>query len=306
MAVPSATQLDAFCAHLRHERRLSPHTLAGYQRDLDKFAVWSERRAIEDLQEIDSQHVRICLASLHREGLGAASLQRWLSSLRTFFAFAQRMGWVANNPASGVRGPKRAQKLPKTMDVDQVSRFVAIPGDRWLDCRDRAMLELFYSSGLRLAELVALDLDDLDLREGTVRITGKGRKTRMVPVGKAARAALATWLPQRALVAKPGTSAVFIARGGERIGRRAIQQRVRKLGMAQGMEALVHPHMLRHCFASHLLESSGDLRAVQELLGHASLSTTQIYTHLDFQHLASVYDSAHPRAQRAKPKLGKN
>lgn len=301
MATPSADQLDTFVDHLRHERRLSPHTLAGYQRDLRKFIAWSEQAGLTDLREIDSQHIRLCLASLHRGGLHSASLQRWLSSLRAFFTFAQRMRWLEANPGAGIRAPKRARRLPKTMDVDQTSKFVAVPCDGWLSCRDRAMVELFYSSGLRLAELVSLNLADLDLRDGTAIVTGKGDKMRIVPVGREACSALNVWLKQRAPVATAGEAAVFIARRGVRISHRAVQQRLHTLSVRQGTSERVHPHMLRHSFASHLLESSGDLRAVQELLGHANLSTTQIYTHMDFQHLAKIYDSAHPRAQRKKP-----
>ncbi|MGK2913691.1 MAG: tyrosine recombinase XerC [Porticoccaceae bacterium] len=300
MATPSQDQLDAFENYLRHERRLSPHTLAGYQRDLQKFTAWSASAGLTGLSEIDSQHIRQCLATLHRGGLNGASLQRWLSSLRAFFTFAQRRRWLNANPATGIRAPKRARKLPKTLDVDQAAQFLSIPNSDWLSCRDRAILELFYSSGLRLAELVGLDLKDLDLNDGTVTVTGKGNKTRIVPVGRAARQALTLWLAQRALEARAEEAALFIIRRGGRIGHRAVQQRLHKLSASQGSQERVHPHMLRHSFASHLLESSGDLRAVQELLGHANLSTTQIYTHLDFQHLAKIYDSAHPRAHRKK------
>ncbi len=296
-----AEQRGLFASHLRDERRLSPHTVAGYLRDLDKFTAWAQRTGIHELGQIDSQHVRQCLAVLHRGGLASVSLQRWLSALRAFCEFGAARAWLATNPTAGVRAPKKARKLPRVMDIDQTAQFLSLTGDDWLTCRDRAILELFYSSGLRLAELVSLDLSDLDLADRTLTVTGKGRKTRALPVGSMALKAVADWLTQRAAVAAMGETALFITRRGGRIGPRAVQQRLRALSARQGMAEPVHPHMLRHSFASHLLESSTDLRAVQELLGHASLTTTQIYTHLDFQHLAKVYDSAHPRARRKPP-----
>lgn len=293
-----AEERGLFASHLSHERRLSPHTVASYLRDLDKFIAWGQRAGLSQLTQIDSQHIRQCLAALHRDGLAAVSLQRWLSSLRAFFDFGIARGWLATSPVVGVRAPKKARKLPRAMDIDQTAQFLALAGDDWLSCRDRAILELFYSSGLRLAELVSLNLGDLDIADRTLTVTGKGRKTRTLPVGSMALKAMVVWLGQRAAVAAVGETALFITHRGGRIGPRAVQQRLHVLSVRQGMAEPVHPHMLRHSFASHLLESSTDLRAVQELLGHASLSTTQIYTHLDFQHLAKVYDSAHPRARR--------
>ncbi len=300
VAVAFEREIDSFLRHLATERNLSPQTLEHYGRDCRRFALWCADQGIDSLASIDSHQVRGALAHLHRQGLGGRSLQRWLSSLRTFFQFAIREKWLGHNPAIGLRAPKSGRKLPATLDADDAGRFVAVTGDEPLQCRDRAMLELFYSSGLRLSELAGLNVEHLDLGEATVRVLGKGRKERQLPVGSHALAALRQWLPVRASVAKDGDPALFVSQRGGRLTARAIQDRFHKLSIQQGMNTRVHPHMLRHSFASHLLESSGDLRAVQELLGHANLSTTQVYTHLDFQHLAKVYDSAHPRA-RKKP-----
>jgi integrase/recombinase XerC len=227
-------------------------------------------------------------------------LQRLLSAWRQFFAWLGRQHLVDSNPVAAVRAPKSARKLPKTLDVDQMSRLLSIDDDSWLARRDHAMFELFYSSGLRLSELAQLDLTAIDLREGLVRVTGKSGKVRVLPVGKTAIAVLQQWLRVRSENLPEGSvqQALFINQKGQRLGVRAIQLRLKHYSLKQGMDEPVHPHMLRHAFASHMLESSGDLRAVQELLGHASISTTQIYTHLDFQHLASVYDAAHPRAHK--------
>ncbi len=295
--------LDAFRRHLATERQLSPHTVSNYLRDCRKLVDWCRDQGIAELSGLDAHHIRTCLASLHRRGMGGRSLQRWLSSLRTFFAFAIRRRWLAHNPAAGISAPKSPRKLPKALDVDETIGFVSQAGDSWLDHRDRAMLELFYSAGLRLGELVGLDLADLDLRDALVTVTGKGRKTRQVPVGSHALTALKDWLKRRGECAGPDNPALFVSQRGTRLATRSIQDRFHRLSVARGMQQRIHPHMLRHSFASHLLESSGDLRAVQELLGHANLSTTQIYTHLDFQHLAKTYDSAHPRARKkpAKP-----
>ncbi len=300
-ALPFDHQANTFADYLRYQRRVSAHTLNGYLRDLDKFQRWAAGAGLDSLQQVDDQHIRQCLATLHRGGLAPASLGRWLASLRGFFNFAVRSKWTSTNPATGIGAPKSQRKLPKTLDVDQTGQFVAVAGDDWFTCRDRAIVELLYSSGLRLAELGSLNLGDLDFSDGTVTVTGKGRKTRTVPVGKLAITALRQWLTARALSAPQDHSALFISRSGRRLSHRSIQQRLHQLSVRQGMSGRVHPHMLRHSFASHLLESSGDLRAVQELLGHANLSTTQIYTHLDFQHLAKTYDRAHPRARR-KPR----
>ncbi len=293
-------RLGEFEQHLRTERRLSSHTVQSYYRDLNKLIGWCEQQKIDHPDQLDSQHIRQCMATLHRTGLGGRSLQRWLSSLRTFFNYGLKHRWVKANPANGISAPKSPKKLPKTLDVDQVNQFVSLSGDSWIECRDHAIVELLYSSGLRLSELAGLNLTDIDLREAIITVTGKGNKTRQLPVGKQAIAAIKTWLKSRREVAGTAQTALFLSQRGNRLSPRSIQGRLEQLSIKQGMPGKVHPHMLRHSFASHLLESSGDLRAVQELLGHANISTTQIYTHLDFQHLAKVYDKAHPRAQKKK------
>jgi len=295
-------ELSAFNEFLRSEKQLSVHTQTNYRRDLQKFADCCEQFSLSQLSDIQPQHIRQMVAQLHRQGLGGKSLSRWLSALRSFFEFAIHRGWANNNPADTIQAPKSAKKLPKTLDVDQTAQFVSVNGDSQLALRDRALLELIYSSGLRLAEVVGLNLADIDVQDAMVSVLGKGSKTRMLPIGSQAIAALKAWLPQRKTLLKDSTEqAVFITRKGTRITHRAVQMRLQQLSIKQGMDTPVHPHMLRHSFASHMLESSGDLRLVQEMLGHANISTTQIYTHLDFQHLAKVYDQAHPRAQRKKP-----
>jgi integrase/recombinase XerC len=289
-----ALAIEQFLTHLRTERQLSELTVENYGRDLAKLLA-----ALPDtpLENIDALDVRNNLTRLHREGLAGRSLHRWLSALRTFFNYAIRQRWVSANPANGISAPKSPRPLPKTLDVDQISRFLEIRGDSPIDFRDRAILELFYSSGLRLSELIGLDVTDIDLREGSLITTGKGSKTRGLPIGRHAQKALADWLPIRGTLA-PDSKALFVSLRGNRISPRTIQKRMQTLALKQGLLVDVNPHMLRHSFASHMLESSGDLRAVQELLGHSNISTTQIYTHLDFQHLAKVYDQAHPRAHR--------
>lgn len=295
------SELQAFQDHLKNERRLSPHTLSNYQRDMEKFVDCCQKYALTDLANIKPQQVRQMVAQLHRQGLGGKSLARWLSALRSFFEYAIKRGWANNNPADGIQAPKSPKKLPKTLDVDQTAQFVEIDGNSTLNLRDRALLELIYSSGLRLAEVVGLDLHHIDLNEGLVIVWGKGSKERILPIGSHAITALRDWLGERnQLLKNADEQAVFISKRGTRITHRAVQLRLQHHSLAQGMDTPVHPHMLRHSFASHMLESSGDLRLVQEMLGHANISTTQIYTHLDFQHLAKVYDSAHPRAQRKK------
>ncbi|WP_461517491.1 tyrosine recombinase XerC [Porticoccus sp.] len=298
MSSQLADQIAQFKEHLRSERRLSHHTVNSYIRDLNKLADWCTQQQIPSASMLTSQHVRLCMSQLHHRGLGGRSLQRWLSSLRTFFNYALKHQWVRSNPSAGIAAPKAPKKLPHTLDVDQASQFVSTRGDSWVECRDRAMIELFYSSGLRLSELTSLNLTDLDFADQLVRVTGKGGKTRQVPVGSHALKALLHWLKRRNEKAATDQTAIFISSRGSRISPRTVQERLRLISLEQGMQGKVHPHMLRHSFASHLLESSGDLRAIQELLGHANLSTTQIYTHLDFQHLSKIYDQAHPRAKR--------
>jgi integrase/recombinase XerC len=290
--------LDKFLRHLGTERQLSALTLVHYRRDLTQCIAYCDSAGIAGWENLTTAEVRGWVAAMHRRGLGGKSIQRALSALRTFYRYLLREQVVARNPASGVTAPRSPRRLPKTLTADQAARLMALDASDPLVVRDRALLELLYSSGLRLSELVNLDLAELDLASGIVRVTGKGKKVRDVPVGAKACEALRAWLAMRHQFGGAETTAVFIARNGKRLGNRAVQTRLRLWAARQGMEVPVHPHMLRHSFASHMLESSGDLRAVQEMLGHANISTTQIYTHLDFQHLASVYDKAHPRARR--------
>ena len=293
-------ELSAFLQRLKTERRCSPHTVSAYQRDLNALLAYCERERITDLAALDSYAVRRFAAESHRKGLSPRSVARRLSAVRSFLAYLVEIGTLRANAAVHVQAPKPSRRLPATLDADQVARLLAIDGNDPLTLRDRAILELFYSSGLRLAELVGLDLTDVDFADRTVRVTGKGSKSRIVPVGRYALASLREWLAVRADFRPRGSGeqSLFVGKKGERLSPRTVQNRVRQRAQQQGTPVRVHPHMLRHSFASHLLESSGNLRAVQELLGHASLSTTQIYTHLDFQHLAQVYDQAHPRARR--------
>ncbi len=290
--------IERFQQHLAGERRLSPLTISAYRRELDAFVQWCAQQQIADCARIDGQHIRSFAARSHAGGLQARSVQRRLSALRTFFAYLLREGVVNTNPAGGISAPKAGKRLPHTLDVDQMGRLLALTPRDALQWRDLAMMELLYSSGLRLAELTGLDLENLSLADRTVRVLGKGRKERIMPVGKQAVAALRGWLRERTSLATTGETAVFLNHRGRRIGGRAVQLLVARHARAQGLPQGVHPHLFRHSFATHLLESSRDLRAVQELLGHASISTTQIYTHLDFQHLARIYESSHPRARR--------
>jgi len=291
---------NRFLKHLEHERRLSPRTVENYHRDLLKIQQYCTDRHIDHWPALDIHHVRALVAGLHRQGLHGRTIARLLSALRSLFRYLLREGEVTHNPAEGVSAPKAKRPLPKVLDVDQVDRLLDIRGKEPLTLRDRAMMELMYSSGLRLAELAGLNLNDVDLRDALVTVTGKGSKTRVLPVGKQALASINDWLRVREGLARPDESALFTNRNGGRLARRSIEARMRQWGLRQGLDAKVHPHRLRHSFASHMLESSQDLRAVQELLGHADIGTTQIYTHLDFQHLAQVYDSAHPRAKRKR------
>jgi len=301
-ASPLHAERDAFLAHLAVERRMSAHTLDGYGRDLQALCVWLEARDVVAWNKLDGETLRAFVAGEHRRGLGATSLQRRLSACRSFFAWQLRRGTLLANPATGLRAPKAPRKLPEVLDPDEMTRLVEVPDADAIGKRDRALLELMYSSGLRLAEVCGLHWRELDLDAGMVRVTGKGSKMRIVPVGRHACAALLAWRSEsqatNATAHADATLPVFPGRGGAAISPRAIQLRVRKLAQQQGIWKRVHPHLLRHSFASHVLESSGDLRGVQELLGHADIATTQIYTHLDFQHLARVYDAAHPRAKR--------
>ena len=286
--------VEDFLAYLAVERRMSAHTIDAYRRDLEALAQWSDAQGI-DVLALQPEQVRGFVAAEHRRGLSPKSLQRRLSACRSFYGWLVRHGRLAASPVAGIRAPKAPRKLPQVLDPDEVKALVEVPTDVPLGLRDRALLELFYSSGLRLGELCALRWRDLDLADGLVTVLGKGSKQRSVPLGSFARTALHEW---RASTGATSDAPVFPGRGGGPITSRAVQLRLRQLAQRQGLFKRVHPHLLRHSFASHILESSGDLRGVQELLGHADIATTQIYTHLDYQHLAKVYDAAHPRAKR--------
>jgi integrase/recombinase XerC len=298
VAAEPAHWIERFLHHLQTERRLSANTVRHYRRDLVDLWAWCQENGIPSWQQLDTRQVRHYAAQAHRRGLGGRSIQRRLSALRTFFNYLLREQAVTINPGLDVHAPRATRHLPDTLNVDDVTRLVGITDREPLTLRDIAILELLYSSGLRLGELVSLDTGDIDFNERVVRVTGKGAKTRVVPVGSKAVRAVQDWLAVRTAIA--GESAIFTGRGGRRLSARAVQQRVKQRARIRGIPGDLHPHTLRHSFASHLLESSGDLRAVQELLGHADISTTQVYTHLDFQHLAQVYDAAHPRARKRK------
>lgn len=294
--------LPRFLAHLSIERRLSAHTDSSYKGDLQRFVGYCDRNAVPQWRLVDSQHVRMFAAAEFRRGSSPRTIQRRLSALRSFFNFLLRERALDANPALDVQAPKARRRLPETIDADLMTRLLAFRTDTQLGVRDKAIMELFYSSGLRLSELVGLSENDIHLADRTVRVLGKGNKERIVPVGRFAIDAIARWLKERPTLAAAGERALFVSSRGERLSARAVQKRVAGWAQRQGLGRHVHPHMLRHSFASHLLESSQDLRGVQELLGHSSMSTTQIYTHLDFQHLAKIYDAAHPRARRKAPK----
>ncbi|MDH5358824.1 MAG: tyrosine recombinase XerC [Gammaproteobacteria bacterium] len=291
--------LEPFLQYLAQEKRMSPHTVTNYQRDLKQLLAFCNQHDLAGWQVIKSSHIRQFIAQLHRQGLAGRSIQRSLSAVRSLYRFLIREGLAENNPAQAVQAPKVEKRLPSTLDVDQMNGLLeGTRQDSMIASRDRAMMELFYSSGLRLAELASLNIRDVDFGDHLVYVTGKGNKSRVVPVGKQAIKALQTWLTKRDDLNFFDQTALFITQQGKRLGVRSIQKRLSFWGKKQGISDHVHPHRLRHAFASHMLESSGDLRAVQELLGHADISTTQIYTHVDFQHLAKVYDMAHPRAKK--------
>ena len=289
----------AWLAELAEQRRLSPHTISNYRRDLQKLIAAAGETPLAGLH---GQQIRRFVAQMHGQGLGGRSLARLLSAWRGFFAWLGERGGVPANPCEGIRAPKSPHLLPKALSVDEANRLLDAvdDDDPVLGARDKAMFELFYSSGLRLAELAALDCEALDsiLHEGEVRVLGKRSKARLVPVGGKAQQALAAWAAVRENLARVEESALFVGQRGRRISHRVIEERLAKRALLLGLPRHVHPHMLRHSFASHVLQSSGDLRAVQEMLGHASIASTQVYTHLDFQHLARTYDAAHPRAKR--------
>jgi integrase/recombinase XerC len=312
MTPAAIARVAQFRRYMTTERNLSAHTDSNYARDLTALVKFCDERKLDDWSAIDSQHIRLFAAQSHAKGLGGRSIQRRLSAVRSFFEYlvqetrvqelaherpAERIN-VKNNPVVDVRAPKARRRLPETLDADQMSSLLEIPAGDIFVTRDLAIMELLYSSGLRLAELVGLDVSGLNLPDRTVTVLGKGQKERIVPVGTEALHALRHWLTERAALAGSGESALFVSRSGTRLGRRAVQTRVAYWARRQGLSVRVYPHLFRHSFASHLLESGGDLRGVQELLGHADIATTQIYTHLDFQHLARIYDKTHPRARR--------
>lgn len=303
--VISHPRINTFLNYLQHERRLSANTVKHYGRDLQRFAHYCAEHELTDWQSIQVHHVRRFVSVLRQQQQSGRSVARALSTIRSFYRYLLREQQVDHNPADGVPAPRSEKRLPETLSVDQLSAALdtvdpLMVTDPFLARRDQAMVELFYSSGLRLGELGGTVLGDIDLSEKLVRVTGKGAKTRILPVGDKAAAAVGEWLKQRAKVTEIDVPQLFVSRQGKALSVRSIQDRIRQWGRRRGLQLPLHPHMLRHSFASHLLESSGDLRAVQELLGHADISTTQIYTHLDFQHLSRVYDKAHPRARKKK------
>lgn len=307
---PLNEDLKRFFSYLQSERRYSPHTVSAYYRDLQHFFNCLELRPEQNIKwdEISQQDIRQCVASLHRKGLTGKSLQRWLSSVRSLFNYLCRFHCASNNPAIGIPAPKTEKRLPKTLNVDEISHLFKEKNNssssgkknQAIITRDHAMMELMYACGLRLSELSGLVSQDVDWRQQTITVTGKGQKQRRIPFGKTACEILKRWIVLREKLANENESALFVSLRGSRLSNSSIQKRLKQMALTKGLNTNVYPHMLRHSFASHILESSQDLRAVQELLGHANLSTTQIYTHLDFQHLSGVYDSAHPRAKKIK------
>ena len=298
MANELTTDVKMFVLYLEQERRMSIHTVSAYKRDLNRCIIFMGDHDLSMWNVMKTKQVRLFIAQLNREGLSARSIQRHLSSLRSFYRYLIREEKVLTNPAQVVQAPKAGKRLPSTLDVDQVSGLLDhVEQESFIGCRDKAMMELFYSSGLRLAELASLDCRDIDLADKLVYVTGKGNKARVLPIGGQALKAIQLWLENRDKEGLFEAVALFITKQGGRLGVRSIQQRLKFWGKKQGISDHIHPHRLRHAFASHMLEATGDLRAVQELLGHADISTTQVYTHVDFQHLAKVYDGAHPRAK---------
>lgn len=291
--------LERFIEQLQIEKRSSPHTVTSYRHDLLKLTAYCDEHNIQDWQAIQPALIRGHIAARHRQGMGSKSLQRELSSIRGFFKFLLKLQVASINPAQAIRAPKQDRKLPKLLDVDQVSGLLDANTVSLLEIRDQAMFELFYSCGLRLSELTDLNINDLDLSDRTLIVrSGKGNKMRVLPIGSKAVKSINSWLMQRPQFNAGDETALFVSNRGKRISTRNVHQRLQNWCQTKGVAEHVHPHMLRHSFASHLLESSQDLRAVQELLGHANISTTQIYTHLNFQHLADVYDQTHPRAKK--------
>ncbi len=291
--------LSDFLAQLTIENRASQYTVKSYKRDLNCLSTYCESKSISLWTDLKQTDIRSYMASRHRQGLSSTSLQRELSAIRSFFNFLLKNQLTDNNPGQYIKAPKKTRKLPKTLDVDQIKSLLEAGTNSTIEIRDLAMFELFYSSGIRLSELAQLNLTDIDLTDKSLMVrSGKGGKSRMLPIGSKAVAAINTWLEHRIKSVTSTETALFISTRGTRLGQRSIELRLKQWCKKKGIAEHIHPHMLRHSFATHLLESSQDLRAVQELLGHSNISTTQIYTHLDFQHLADVYDRAHPRAKR--------
>ncbi|MFN8694704.1 MAG: tyrosine recombinase XerC [Burkholderiales bacterium] len=291
-------QAEDYLEHLQFERRLSPNTIDNYRRDLVDLVRFSQTRVVRELDKLDSQDIRRYLASAHARGMTPRALARMLSGWRGYFKFALRQGVGQINPCDGVHAPKAEKRLPRTLSPEEAIRLVSFDADDAAAQRDRAALELIYSCGLRISELTGLNLDSIDFHSREIRVLGKGSKTRIIPVGEPALAAVQRWLGARAAMKVVDTRALFVGAQGRRLSASVLQARIKQWAQRQGLEVNVHPHMLRHSFASHVLQSSQNLRAVQEMMGHASIASTQVYTHLDFQHLAKVYDSAHPRAKK--------
>ncbi|ALO40579.1 Tyrosine recombinase XerC [Pseudoalteromonas phenolica] len=292
--------IDAFMAYLRHEKQYSEHTLGQYKRQLIQAALVFQQDC-HDWLGVSPDHIRRFSMQLRSKQYNPRSINLKLSCIRSLYKFLKakhQHHQTLINPGEGIKGPKFQKPLPKNLDVDQMAQLLELPEDDALAVRDKAMMELMYSSGLRVSELVNANLNDI--REGEIRVLGKGSKERVVPVGNKALAALEAWLKLRPQFAIEGDPALFVSKQKRRISTRHVHERMKDWGLKQGISTPVHPHKLRHSFASHMLESSGDLRAVQEMLGHSSLSATQVYTHVDFQHLAKVYDKAHPRAKKSK------
>ena len=301
MTPVAVEMLENFLNQLRYEKRASEHTVSNYQRDLKRLIAYCVEKQLSDWTDLKQNDVRAHIAARHRQGIGSKSLQRELSATRSFYTFLLKNSLAESNPAQHVKAPKQARKLPKTLDVDQVNGLLEAGANSPLEIRDVAMFELFYSSGLRLSELNALDMADLDLSDRSLIVrSGKGGKSRVLPIGGKAVTAINNWLQKRMIMTTAENTALFVTTKGRRLGQRSIELRLAQWCKKKGLDQHIHPHMLRHSFASHLLESSQDLRAVQELLGHSNIGTTQIYTHLDFQHLAAIYDKAHPRAKKLK------
>jgi integrase/recombinase XerC len=292
--------IDSFLSHLEVVRHLSPHTISSYRRDLDSFFTFLKEKN-DSWEEVQDHQVRGFVAQERRRGLSARSIQRALSSIRSFFNYLLDEEVVETNPAANISSPKSAQLLPKALDTDLVKRLLDFKPQGDIEIRDKAMVELLYSSGLRLSELCGLNMDSISIKERSCRVVGKGNKTRDLPVGEKAIQSLRDWLLVRENISSDTNKALFLNKNGKRISTRSVQLRLERLSKKRGLP-MVNPHMLRHSFASHILESSGDLRAVQEMLGHSDIGTTQIYTKLDFQHLSKVYDDAHPRAKSRKSK----